>query len=233
MHPDPSSFITLTYDDAHCPTSLNYKHFQVFMRGLRRKLGATRFFACGEYGEQTQRPHFHALLFGRTFPDPVLQGTDLFTSQILSKLWPHGFSSFGNCTYQSAAYVAGYSLKKVSGPNADSHYLAIDWRTGELVERTPEFGRMSLKPGIGYTWFQKYWPEVYLARDGCVLKGGKMIPAPRYYDKLLQDLDFDLADSKSFERYTKAAAFADDNTRERLAVRETCAKARVSQRLKI
>lgn len=127
--------------------------------------------------------------------------------------------------------MAGYSLKKVTGPKADQHYLGVDWRTGELVELEPEFGRMSLKPGIGYHWFRKYWREVYSVRDGVVMPGGKVVPPPSYYDKLLMELDFDLADHKALERYSKSLQFADDNSPERLVTREICAKARVNQRL--
>jgi hypothetical protein len=145
-------------------------------------------------------------------------------------LWPYGFSSFGDVTYQSAAYVAGYSLKKITGPKADDHYLGVDWRSGELVQLQPEFGRMSLRPGIGYNWFMRNWREVYKARDGVVLQGGKLVPAPSYYDRLLQSLDFDLADHKTFERYTRSLEFAHDTTPDRLLVREINAHARLKSR---
>lgn len=231
MHRD-NCFLTLTYDDKHCPNSLEYRDFQRFMYRLRSRLGPTRFFACGEYGELTRRPHFHAILFGRSFPGPIRVGTQLYTSKVLEELWPFGFASFGHVTYQSAAYVGGYALKKVSGPAAESHYTGVDWRTGELVPLTPEFARMSLKPGIGYTWFQKYWREVYVTRDAVVLQGGKHIPPPRYYDTLLERLDFDLHDHKTLERYTRSLEFSDDNTPARLAVREHVARARVKQKEK-
>lgn len=79
---------------------------------------------------------------------------------------------------------------------------------------------MSLKPGLGYSWFEKYWREVYEPRDGIVLKGGRVVPPPRYYDKLLGELDGDLLDLKQFDRYTKSKSFADDCTPARLLVRE-------------
>lgn len=200
------------------------------MYRLRSRVGPTRFFACGEYGDINRRPHFHAILFGRTFSRPVGVATGLYTSGELERLWPFGFSSFGDVTYQSAAYVAGYALKKITGPQAADHYQNVDWRTGELVALTPEFARMSLKPGIGYEWFQKYWREVYLARDGVVVPGGRTVPPPAYYDKLLRDLDFDLADHKAAERYARSLTFADDTTPARLLTREICAKARLTQR---
>ena len=193
------------------------------MYRARRALGRVRFFMCGEYGDLNRRPHFHAILFGVTFPDRDPCGTGLFRSKTLEKLWPLGFSSFGNVTYQSAAYVAGYALKKITGPIAETHYQGIDWRSGELVTLTPEFGHMSLKPGIGASWFQKHWQDVYLARDGVVLQGGKKIPAPSYYDTLLSRLDDDLYQSKILERYNNSSAYAADNTPARLATRELAA----------
>lgn len=230
-----SSFVTLTYDDAHFSPSLNYSDFQGFMHRLRSEVrykrnsaaanNSVRFFACGEYGDINLRPHFHAILFGYQPTDGVPCGKDIFSSKVLSRLWPFGFSSFGGVSYQSASYVAGYCLKKVSN-NARSadlyskRYSRVDPRTGELVTVEPEMGRMSLKPGIGYSWFQKYWREVYLARDGCVLKGGTQVPAPRYYDKLLESLDSDLSDQVFYNRYVNADRFLADTTPERLAVRE-------------
>jgi hypothetical protein len=222
MHP-VSCFITLTYDDDHYSPSLNYLDFQRFMYRVRSRLGKTRFFMCGEYGDVNLRPHFHALLFGQYFSDGVSCGKSIFSSAVLSSLWPFGFSSFGAVSYQSAAYVAGYCFKKLSGNYVRS--TVVDMRTGELVPRVSEFGHMSLKPGIGYDWFRKFWREVYGVRDGCVLKGGQLVPAPRYYDKLLERLDPDLAESQFYSRYVNAERFLQDTTPARLAVRETCAKA--------
>lgn len=220
-----NSFVTLTYDQDHFDPSLNYRDFQKFMYRLRTRVGPTRFYMCGEYGEQTQRPHFHALLFGRTFHDGVNCGKDIQSSRTLTSLWPHGFSSFGAVTYQSAAYVARYATKKITGPLADAHYARVDTRTGECVQVTPEFGHMSLRPGIGQGWFQKFWSEVYVPRDGVVRPGGKTIPPPRYYDKLLDELNFQLKEEKDYDRYLKSLEHRHDNTPERLAVREHVAKA--------
>lgn len=230
MHKE-SCFVTLTYDDAHYHPSLNYRDFQLFMYKLRRRLGPTRFFMCGEYGDLNYRPHFHAILFGRSFKrDGVVSGSgecEAYRSSTLEDIWKNGYSSFGGVTYQSAAYVARYALKKITGERADAHYTRIDPFSGEVVKAVPEFAHMSLKPGIGYTWFQKYWKEVYLARDGVVLQGGRTVPSPRYYDQLLVDTCPDLKESKDFERYLKSQDFAADCTVDRLAVREQCAKAKL------
>lgn len=226
MH-DVSAFVTLTYDDEHYSPSLNYSDFQRFMKRVRKRYGATRFFMCGEYGENTLRPHFHALLFGRYFERSSQIGRDLWRSSELERLWPFGHSSFGEVTLESAGYCARYSVSKVSGPLADSHYCRVDHSTGEFVYVTPEFGHMSLKPGIGWTWFQKYWRDVYAARDGVVLKRGQTVPAPRYYDNLLLELDSGLREFKDFERYRRSLEFSADGTRDRLAVREAVAFARL------
>ena len=226
MH-ETNSFVTLTYDDEHYSPSLNYLDFQRFMYRLRQRVGRVRFFVCGEYGETTLRPHFHCIIFGYHFVDGVSCGKLIYSSKVLSELWPFGFSSFGALSYQSAAYVAGYCLKKLSGNYIPS--TVVDMRTGEFVDRVPELGHMSLKPGIGYTWFAKYWREVYGVRDGCVLKGGKQVPAPRYYDKCLQRLDPDLAEDKFFARYLNAERFLEDTTPARLKVREDVTLARFKQ----
>lgn len=223
-----NSFITLTYDDDHYEPGLNYKDFQRFMYRLRQKLGPTRFFACGEYGEKTLRPHFHAILFGRTFPLPVPVGKSIYTDTTLSKLWPAGFSSFGEVTYASAAYVARYATKKITGDQADRHYIRVDTRTGEFVRVLPEMGRMSLRPGIGHTWFNKYWQDVYLARDGVVQPGGTVVPPPRFYDQLLERKQPKIRAEKEITRYQNGKRFEKDNTQERLKVREKCAIARMN-----
>lgn len=228
MH-DVSSFITLTYDDDHWKPGLVYRDFQRFMYRLRKRLGPTRFFMCGEYGGQTLRPHFHALLFGQGFPDREPLSSTLYRSRTLEDLWRFGFSSVGDVSMQSAGYVARYALKKVSGDRAAAHYERLDTRTGEIVSVVPEFGHMSLKPGIGFSWFAKYWQDVFAARDGVVVKG-RVVPSPRYYCRLLESIDPDRVDELEFERYVKSGLISADTTRERLATRELCALARERSR---
>ena len=227
---DVSSFVTLTYDDAHLPTTLIYSHFQKFMYRLRKRLGPTRFFMCGEYGDQNLRPHFHALLFGQGFPDRRPCGANLYRSPTLESLWTAGFSSVGDVTFQSAGYVARYSLKKVTGSRAGAHYSAVDVRTGEVVYREPEFGHMSLKPGIGFGWFQKYWRDVFAVRDGVVAPGGRLVPPPKYYFKLLESIDPDRVEELELERYVNAGHFAEDCTPARLVTRELCQLAKERSR---
>ncbi|MEO5355656.1 MAG: hypothetical protein H7835_21005, partial [Magnetococcus sp. XQGC-1] len=64
-------FITLTYNDDNLPAngSLNYRHFQNFMKRLRKYYVefTVRFYMCGEYGENFARPHYHACIFAIMF----------------------------------------------------------------------------------------------------------------------------------------------------------------------
>lgn len=221
MH-EKNCFITLTYNEeslngnsAISPVqadSLVLEHFQNFMKRLRRKYGKLRFFHCGEYGSQTARPHYHACLFGFDFPDKKflkMSGKHpIFTSQSLDKLWGHGICFIGEVSFESAAYVARYIMKKVTGPLAEKYYGGL----------RPEYTTMSRNPGIGADWLKKYKTDVF--PDGeVVLKGKKMRP-PRYYES-----QYELTNPEEFVRLKRlrkveAALKADDNTDERLVVKE-------------
>lgn len=233
MH-DVNVFITLTYNqDSGSVYSLCYRDFQLFMKKLRKKYGKVRFYMAGEYGEHTRRPHFHALLFGVDFTDKVFfkrsdSGSNVYVSKILTDLWGHGFASVGDVTFESAAYVARYIVKKVTGDLADDHYVHVDLLSGEVHKLVPEFTHMSLKPGIGYTWFRKYCQEVY-PHDRVVIRGMEMKP-PRAYDRLLKRLNpvSVMPDEVEYERYLKSLSVAEHSTSARLAVREQVAHARLT-----
>jgi len=229
MH-EASSFVTLTYDDAHVQSSLNYSDYQSFMRRLRLEVGPTRFFCAGEYGAKTLRPHFHAILFGLALSDRLAIGDRLYRSPLLERLWPFGFSSVGDVSMQSAMYVAKYTCKVASGDLAASKYSRVDIRTGEIVSVVPEFARMSLRPGIGATWFAKYWRDVYEARDGVVQAGGYTMSAPRFYDVLLDRMNPFVLDDKKYSRYVSAGRFVEDTSPSRLAAREACAVANYNRK---
>lgn len=119
---DQSCFITLTYSDDNLPEhgTLILRDFQLFMKRLRFEFSNVkiRFYHCGEYGEKFGRPHYHALLFGidfeadRTLYSQSKQGSKLYVSDTLNKLWNKGFATIGNITFESAAYVARYVVKK-------------------------------------------------------------------------------------------------------------------------
>jgi len=177
-----NSFISLTYSPDELPldNSLKLVDFQKFMKRLRKRLGrGVRYFHCGEYGLENERPHYHACIFDYAFSNkkkPLKRwkknkfGHWLYTSEILEELWPYGFSSVGDLTFESAAYVARYCTKKITGPNAENHYKG----------RRPEYATMSRRPGIGAPWFDKYKFETY--RDDSVVMRGREMKPPRFYD---------------------------------------------------
>lgn len=219
-------FVTLTYEDSKLGSlSLNYNDFQLFMKRLRKTGRKVRFFMCGEYGEINRRPHFHAILFNCDFPDRVihradLDGNHLYRSAELERLWPFGFSSIGTVSRQSAQYVANYSL---SGQGEDDKY-SLDDRTGELVEVVKPFAHMSLKPGIGSTWYDKFGSDV---RSGdCSIVAGSRLRPPKYYDRKLEEFSVDEYEEVKHRRYLYSLTLMGDSTPGRLLAQETCAKAR-------
>lgn len=230
-------FATLTYRPECVPPggSLRYRDFQLFMKRLRKAAGKrVRFYMCGEYGEQFARPHFHACLFGYDFPDKLYWGKSpggaaLYRSALLERLWPHGFSSVGAVTFESAAYVARYVMKKITGQMAEDHYRVVDEETGEVFARVPEFNRMSLRPGIGADWLDRFRSDVF--PHGAVVVNGRECRPPRYYDKKFREFDALAAEDMDFGRHLEARAAFEDNTDARLKVKEQVARARL-ERLK-
>lgn len=225
---DWNSFVTLTYREEDCPFSLKYKHFQLFMRRLRRVRPGVRFYMAGEYGDRYGRPHYHACLFNCFFPDRVPwrnspSGFQLYRSDELDDLWSLGFAEIGDVTFESAAYVARYVMKKVNGERKDA-YARVDAETGELVEVAPEFSQMSRNPGIGSDWIKKYYTDVYPA-DVVMVNGMKCKP-PRFYDGVFAY--FRSIDDVDYDRFARALLTKEDNAPDRLRVREICARARMA-----
>lgn len=236
---DGNMFVTLTYDDEHLPKngSLVYRDVQLFLKRLRKKYGKVSFYCGGEYGSLNARPHYHLCIFGLYFDDRKLfserQGNKIYTSDNLSSLWPLGFSCFGDVTFQSAAYIARYCVQKVTGQMADEHYRRIDLTTGEVYNIEPEFNRMSLKPAIGKRWLEKYQTDVFPS-DFVIVNGRKVKP-PKYYDALFQKIHKEsdekilFFESLQFDRIQNARKHAQNNTTERLLVRNLVKEAQASQ----
>lgn len=228
-----NSFLTLTYDDAHLPVdySVQVKVMQDFMKRLRDHLPTkVRFFACGEYGDQDQRPHYHSLIFGYDFAEDrklwgSSQGEPIYTSPTLAKAWSFGHAWIGSVTYQSACYVAGYVQKKIGGDKAASHYLRMHPK-GYLTQVQPEFATQSRRPGIGAGWFAKFksdaFPSDFLVIDG------KEVPVPRYYASKLSEEELKPIKRKRKQRTASPKAKL-NNTPARLLVRETIRKDRLSR----
>lgn len=231
---DDNCFITLTFSDEHLPDdySVNVRDFQLFMKRLRKRFGANiRFFHCGEYGENFGRPHYHAILFNFDFPDRVIfkinNGQRYYVSAILQELWPFGHSVIGDVSFESAAYVARYCLKKLTGPDADAKYIRVHPLTGEIVQVRPEYATMSRRPGIGTGWFEDFRSDVY-PHDYVVHEGARMRP-PKFFDRILELDDPRMFRALKRRRLLDQKANADNNTPDRLRVREKVKQAQVSQ----
>ena len=241
MH-EYNAFITLTYSPEHMPEnqSIDKPTIQKFFKRLRKALNdkKIRYFACGEYGEQNNRPHYHAIIFGYDFPDKTLysvrNGHSLFRSELLEKIWPYGFAIIGNVSFESAAYVARYVMKKRKGKpdQIDKHgrtneeyYKIVNQETGEVHDIEPEFCLMSRRPGIGKTWFDTYRGDV--EKDYVTLATGGKYKLPKYYDSLLEKEDpFDFMDRKEKR---KENINHEDNTFARLRVKNKVKDAQINQ----
>lgn len=231
-----SCFITLTFNDEHLPRdgSLDVRHWQLFAKKLRRRGVKFRFFACGEYGEQLSRPHYHACIFGFDFPDRKLfkesEGSNLYTSEFLDSIWNCGFATVGDVTFESAAYVARYVTKKVTGDGAEEHYTRIN-EFGEAFQVKPEFcvmsrgGRGKGLGGLGRGWFERWSNEVYPSDE--VIVRGRSCKPPRFYDNIISVAEPSVFDEVRKNRISSAKEFAHDSTPARLAVREKCTAARM------
>lgn len=224
---EENCFLTLTYSDEALPPlgSLRKRDFQLFMKRLRREVAPrkVRFFHSGEYGESTHRPHYHAIIFGFDFHDKYhwshRDGYEVFRSPQLERLWPHGNSEIGSVTFDSAAYVAKYCIKKLTGPEADARYVRLDYETGELVPVEPEYATMSRRPGIGAGWYEKFGEEAHRL-DSIVFEGREMRP-PKYYDSLADKVRPDVMRKNRLRRQSEINE--EEQSPERLTARENVA----------
>lgn len=236
-----NSYITLTFDNNHLPDdySVCVRDHQLFMHKLRKhvrqRTGAKiKFFLCGEYGDINRRPHYHALIFNYQFSDLELwkqnaNGDDVFRSETLDALWGQGFCTVGEVSFESAAYVARYVMKKRNGDCAEEHYTCMHPLTGEIVVQTPEYLAMSRGEAIGKRWLKQYPTDVY--PDDFVVLNGKKFRPPRWYDTVLEKDNPKLFREIKRRRKLSTHRHAANNTPARLRVREVCQRAKL-ERLK-
>ena len=227
-------WLTLTYDEEHVPKrGLNKEDYQNFLKRYRLKAWLEegkkiRYYMCGEYGTENGRPHYHLCIFGHDFTDGYYwcntpRGDRLYRSPTLEKLWTYGQALIGDLTFDSAGYTARYCTTKVTGSNAEQHYRRVD-ENGEY-QLMPEFNAMSLKPGIGTEWYKKYRTDVY-PRDYVVVNYHECKP-PKYYDQLYERDFPDEHEYMKEHRILKARERWEDNTPERLKVKETVVRAKI------
>lgn len=196
MH-EKSCFLTLTFDNEHLPVdgSLNIEHWQKFARRVRKRLGSFRYLSCGEYGSEefTARPHYHAAIFGLDFRDGAEPwergpGRELWLSKDLSELWGQGLATASPLNYATASYVAGYVMKKLKKSDFEAEHRVYSPTADIYCEaKKAEFVTMSRRPGLGSSFLEKYYEEIYEVDE--IHIDGKTMPVPRYYDNLLLELD--------------------------------------------
>lgn len=205
-------FITLTYNDSHLPTSecgfptLCKRDVQLWMKRLRKLFSGTqiRYFLAGEYGDQTHRPHYHAILFGLSIDDLIPLkirntnelGQSAYECSVLNDTWSLGFSSAAPTSYQTFSYVSRYCLKK---------QRLADYTRDDLQLFEPEFSLMSRKPGLG----GYYVTNDYLDGVNCTVSDSnstKVFPLPPALFRKLHDVD----PQKYAELKQKRKRLADD-----------------------
>lgn len=184
-----NTFLTLTYDDDRLPTEgLRSDHLSNFIKRLRKRASDNRnnsivrdnrlpirYFACGEYGEHTARPHYHALLFNTGFSDRHRTAVDLYESDILKELWPYGQHKLGDATPAAANYIAQYQIKKQGRYKQDEH-------TEDGLWIQPPFLRMSRD--IGKHWVEKYHMDLI---HGYMINNGVKTHIPRRYKDIIKE----------------------------------------------
>lgn len=179
----PSFFITLTYRIAQIvedgSLTLDKKHVQDWFKRLRKlyPARAVRYFLVGEYGEKTQRPHYHAILFF----SKECKNVDFSIEQNLLKSWTIGNIHLGDVTPESIQYCFGYVLKRLNKREIE--------KNGDL--RKPEFAIYSR--GLGGNAMPELLGAVHPDADGVLVIPseyrvmGKMHPLPRYLKKKFKE----------------------------------------------
>jgi len=236
MH-DESAFVTLTYRDEDLPKNqaLDHRDFQLFMKRLRNKYPKRKisYYMCGEYGDRTHRPHYHALIFGYYPPDAVYHRSDngnrYYKSEELDALWQKGFTDTSQVNYKSAGYVARYQLKKQL-PNEpfQDRYIYID-ENGNQQTRPFEYVRMSKRPAIGETWAMKYCTH-WATLGYCNTPECKPAPVPKYYLKMLKEELPEIYEALLVKRLESIND--EDNTPDRLRQKAICVDAKLKQKIR-
>lgn len=235
---DRNCFITLTYNDKFVQKSLNKRDFVLFMKRLRKaNHEGIRFFHCGEYGSLLSRPHHHACLFNYDFTDKKLwttrRGVSLYRSEHLESLWSDpdtgesfGFSTIGDVSFESAAYVARYVTKKITGEKATEHY---DGRVPEYITMSRGSAKLGTG-GIGRRFVERFMDDIY-KQDKLYVRPGIPCRPGRFYDSIFDDHNPEGMARVKRERRRKAKEqdLKGENTYERLEVKEAIKKQQVSR----
>lgn len=180
-----ASFITLTYDEEHMTLgegmsgTLLKRDIQLFMKRLRKTISTymekaepwrktsylkiyekrIKYFIAGEYGEYTDRPHYHGIFFNI----PI----GFNNKEEIEKAWGNGFVHFGYASPKSIRYTAKYIINEVVS----------------ICGKEKNF--MMCSKGLGIDYVKKM--KVFHKRNGIYygIDGDRKKHLPRYYrDKI-------------------------------------------------
>lgn len=205
-------FITLTYDDEHMFTNeyvetsegityannglwngtLVSKDLQDFIKRLRRHMEYhyqntdISYMACGEYGEQNLRPHYHLIMFNLNLPaesfynSRIINNECYWQNKIIEKCWNKGISNISDASWNNIAYTARYITKKINGKGSEDEYA----QRGQIKE----FLRVSKNPAIGKRYYELYKNKIYKNDEITIKNKNGVIKSkpPKYFDKLYE-----------------------------------------------
>lgn len=181
-------------NDGSWTGSLNKKDLQQFIKSLRTYFkrdfdhDGVKFYACGEYGDIGDRPHYHIILMNTPPLEQKLvpQTKNILTNDRITDIWHKGFTSIGECNWTTIGYTAGYCQKKLFGDYKDEYYA----KKGQ----EPIFANMSRRPGIGRAYYEEHKDEIYELDEIINSKGNSMRP-PAYFDRLMDIGEKDVIDN--------------------------------------
>lgn len=169
---DTCSFVTWTYDDENLPEALMKSELQNLFKKMRKDMNF-KYYAVGEYGDQSLRPHFHAIMYD--LPERMIYADNLETKGVLRSTsmewyWKKGFVDVREPETGRFRYICGY----------------LDKRKDNMPVR--EFNLMS--KGLGKSWLTDANLDYYNRnpKPYIIGPGGEKIAMPRYYkEKLYTD----------------------------------------------
>ncbi|QXP08231.1 MAG: replication initiator protein [Arizlama microvirus] len=223
-----NSFLTMTYRDEDLPKygSLDYRHLETFWKRLRKQVGELRYYAVGEYGDKSMRPHYHACVFGHDFTENSIiyreEPHRLWINLQLTKCWGLGDVKVGALTFETARYTASYVTKKL---RSKQRYVRIDEEEGELIAVAQPQARMSRN--LGRKWWEQ-WGHQLQDHDYVVINGTEQKP-PKAYDRWLLEKD----EKKSIDIKTKRQEKAKPQSKTQTHARARNAHARAERKSKI
>jgi hypothetical protein len=163
-----SIFLTLTYEDVCLPPngSLSKDDLQKFIKRLRKFMSPRKlkYFACGEYGGITTRPHYHLIVFGVPYT----------YEQVIMDIWKRGFIKVGSVTEGSIMYCAKYVEKDVNGDLEDDLYCCCGLQKPFRVSSN----------GLGKQWAIDN--VKHIIDNKCIYVNGIPHSIPKYYIDLLK-----------------------------------------------